>query len=105
MNHSTRTHNLKKMLDDRRKVLSDGQPRVHGMVNTRLELAHTVPETVARIDDARARLDGGTYGSCLECVREISEQRLSALPFTVRCQTCEESRQQEHRRPKSSNSL
>ena len=43
-----------------------------------------------RIDDALVRLDAGQYGSCLECAREISERRLRALPFAVRCQACED---------------
>jgi DnaK suppressor protein len=47
-------------------------------------------ETLTRIDEALLRLDAGHYGSCLECGREISERRLRALPFAVRCQVCEE---------------
>ena len=41
------------------------------------------------------RLDAGKYGSCLECAREISERRLRALPFAVRCQACEDCREQD----------
>ena len=28
---------------------------------------------------------GGSYGDCFECGEEISEARLRALPFAVRC--------------------
>jgi DnaK suppressor protein len=52
-------------------------------------------ETLARIDGALARLDAGEYGSCFECGSDISERRLRALPFAVRCQACEEKREQQ----------
>ena len=40
-----------------------------------------------------ARLEEGTYGDCFECGDEISEPRLRALPFAVRCKDCEEARE------------
>jgi DnaK suppressor protein len=52
-------------------------------------------ETLIRIDGALARLDAGDYGSCFECAGEISENRLRALPFAVRCQACEEKRERQ----------
>ena len=55
-------------------------------------------ETLARIDEALVRLDAGEYGSCVACDREIAERRLRALPFAVRCQACEEKREQEQGR-------
>jgi len=50
---------------------------------------------LARIDAALVRLDTDQYGSCAECESEISERRLQALPFAVRCQSCEENIEQE----------
>ena len=50
-------------------------------------------ETMTRIDQALVRLDAGQYGSCFDCEREIPERRLRALPFAVRCQACEERRE------------
>jgi DnaK suppressor protein len=50
-------------------------------------------ETLARIDEALARLEEGTYGYCFECGEEIAERRLRALPFAVRCKDCEEARE------------
>ena len=47
-------------------------------------------ETLNRIDAALARLEVGLYGRCSECGEEISEARLYALPFAVRCISCEE---------------
>ena len=50
-------------------------------------------ETLNKITEALARLEEGTYGYCFECGEEISEQRLRALPFAVRCKDCEEARE------------
>jgi DnaK suppressor protein len=47
-------------------------------------------ETLIRIDAALVRLDAGEYGSCVDCADGISERRLRALPFAVRCQGCAE---------------
>ena len=63
-----------------------------------LSLLQMRTEALARIDEALVRLDAGKYGSCFECEREISERRLRALPFAVRCQACEERREQEQGR-------
>ena len=63
-----------------------------------LALIQMRAETLNRIDEALVRLDAGKYGSCFECEREISERRLRALPFAVRCQACEERREQEQGR-------
>ena len=60
-------------------------------------------ETLTRIHEALVRLDAGTYGSCFECAGQISERRLRALPFAVRCQACEERREQEQGRARQLN--
>jgi len=44
-----------------------------------------------------AILKAGKYGSCVDCEGEIAEQRLRALPFAVRCQACEETRETQGR--------
>jgi RNA polymerase-binding transcription factor len=54
-------------------------------------------ETLARIDAALTRLDAGLYGDCFDCGDEISDRRLRALPFAVRCTACEEKREQQTR--------
>jgi DnaK suppressor protein len=51
-------------------------------------------QTLARIEEALGRLKAGTYGSCFECEDPIAERRLRAVPFAVRCQQCEEQREQ-----------
>jgi DnaK suppressor protein len=55
-------------------------------------------ETLHKIEEALARLEEGSYGNCFECGEEISERRLRALPFAVRCKDCEEARELAERR-------
>src|SRR5262245_10387809 len=55
-------------------------------------------ETLHKIEEALSRLEEGTYGNCFECGDEISERRLRALPFAVRCKDCEEARELAERR-------
>ena len=50
-------------------------------------------ETLQKIDEALTRLEDGDFGYCFECGEDISEQRLRALPFAVRCKDCEEARE------------
>lgn len=51
-------------------------------------------EALQRVREALVRLDAGEYGYCAECAGEISEKRLRALPFAVRCTVCEEAHEQ-----------
>jgi DnaK suppressor protein len=55
-------------------------------------------ETLARLDEALARLELGNFGFCFECHDEIAPTRLRALPFAVRCKDCEEAREQRQMR-------
>ena len=55
-----------------------------------LSLIEMSAEALRRIDDAVARLSSGAYGWCAACGGEISQKRLEALPFAVRCRACEE---------------
>ena len=50
-------------------------------------------ETLSKIGEALSRLEQSSYGYCHECGDEIAEQRLRALPFAVRCKSCEEARE------------
>jgi DnaK suppressor protein len=53
-------------------------------------LLQRTAEALGRVDAALGRIEAGEYGDCLDCHVEISEQRLRALPFAVRCTACEE---------------
>lgn len=46
-----------------------------------------------RIDAALARVHDGTYGICLVCDEPIARPRLKALPWALRCLSCEQSRE------------
>ena len=50
-------------------------------------------ETLDKIEDALRRIDAGDYGDCFDCGAEISEARLRALPFALRCKQCEQERE------------
>ncbi len=63
-----------------------------------LALIQMKSETLHKIEEALTRLEEGTYGNCFECGDEISERRLRALPFAVRCKDCEEARETAERR-------
>ena len=58
-------------------------------------------ETLSKIEEALHRLEDGTFGYCFECGEEISERRLRALPFAVRCKDCEEARETAQQRERA----
>jgi DnaK suppressor protein len=110
-----RNADLRQMLTDRRREMQDGvQSRIrHGRTDrpteVRDDLEHSDAaiqgdiefallqmrtETLIRIDEALVRLDAGQYGICFDCESEISERRLRALSFALRCPACEERREQ-----------
>jgi DnaK suppressor protein len=62
-------------------------------VDVEFSLMQLKAETLIRIDNALARIETGDYGLCSGCEKEISESRLRALPFAVRCTACEEKRE------------
>ena len=63
-----------------------------------LALLQMKVDTLSKIDQALGRLMQGLYGYCAECGEEISENRLRALPFALRCKDCEEARETAERR-------
>ena len=119
-----RYYELKKMLEDRRReLLNEVQGRIR---DVRLEgnkerdvldqgessevdiqediefaLIQMKSETLTKIDAALRRLEDGTYGDCFECGDQISEARLRALPFAVRCKDCEEARETAEQRERA----
>ena len=113
---TTRYNELKKMLDNRRRELvAEVQGRMRDVRNEgskerdvldqgessevdiqediELALIQMKSETLNKIHAALRRLEEGSYGDCFECGDEISEARLRALPFAVRCKECEEARE------------
>jgi DnaK suppressor protein len=113
---TNRYNELRKMLENRRRELmtevqgrirdvrsSEGKDRevldqgesseVDIQEDIEFALIQMKSETLHKIEAALRRLEEDTYGNCFECGDEISEARLRALPFAVRCIDCEEARE------------
>jgi len=43
---------------------------------------------LAEVHKALGRLEAGSYGICIECGKNISVERLEAVPFTSLCKEC-----------------
>ena len=103
-----------RLLDERERVLAEVQV-LHDDLSHSIEesfdedgndshLADSASETVDReieqslgdnaehllasIDQALARLDEGTYGSCVRCGKPVGDDRLAALPYAAKCIEC-----------------
>jgi RNA polymerase-binding protein DksA len=50
-----------------------------------LELLGNERLLLAQVTDALKRIDDGTYGRCTVCGREISRERLQAVPYATLC--------------------
>lgn len=55
-------------------------------------------ERAAALDEAIHRIDEGQYGICLSCGREMSAERLEAVPEALRCLPCQEEAEKTHPR-------
>ena len=53
-----------------------------------LTLEDNAGHLLASIDAALARIEDGTYGECESCGRQISAERLEALPYATKCIDC-----------------
>jgi len=120
----TRYNELRKMLEARRReLLNEVQGRIRDVrsdgnkdrdvldqgessevdIQEDIEFAliQMKSETLTKVDAALRRLEEGTYGDCFECGDEITEARLRALPFAVRCKDCEEARETAEQRERA----
>lgn len=52
-------------------------------------------QLLTKIDEAIARMDEGTFGTCEDCEENIEPKRLEARPVSTLCIACKE--KQEHR--------
>ena len=102
-----RYEELRRILEDRRLEIMAKVQTAGGEAETseaqirddiEFALLQMESETLSKIDEALARLDGGDFGYCYQCGDEIAEQRLRALPFAVRCKDCEYTREMVHQR-------
>ncbi|MGH9442135.1 MAG: TraR/DksA family transcriptional regulator [Thermoanaerobaculia bacterium] len=53
-------------------------------------LSDTERTLVQRIEQALARIDDGSYGTCTHCANPLIEKRLEAVPWTPYCLDCME---------------
>lgn len=51
-------------------------------------LATTLLENLREVEDALAKMDAGTFGTCESCGNQISEARLEAVPSARLCISC-----------------
>lgn len=54
------------------------------------QLEHDTAEELRQVDHALQRIEAGTYHECEICGKEISSERLKALPFVSICIACAE---------------
>ncbi|MFK0384620.1 TraR/DksA C4-type zinc finger protein [Rhizobium sp. RM] len=52
------------------------------------ELGQVGQDELRAIDAALDRVAQGTFGKCVRCGKQISEDRLKAVPYTPFCQKC-----------------
>ncbi|WDV49449.1 TraR/DksA C4-type zinc finger protein [Streptomyces coeruleorubidus] len=54
-----------------------------------LAVQKTAMERVLKeIEEAFARIEDGTYGTCLGCAKPVPAERLEILPYTRHCVAC-----------------
>ena len=108
---------LKQMLEERRREIQDKlrslretlpaevvevkDPEERSVADFVQEVDFALMEmksaTLAKIDDALHRVEDGRYGVCDECGREITEARLTAVPFASLCRGCQEEQERYER--------
>jgi RNA polymerase-binding protein DksA len=62
-----------------------------------LALRDRATQQLELVDTALARLDAGTFGTCLRCGNPIPAARLEALPWAAHCIDCQSAVDRERR--------
>ena len=97
-----RYEQLRAMLVTRQRVLSaDHASDAESQDDLGVVLMQMKAETLNKIIEALVRLEEGSYGFCFECGDAIALPRLRALPFAVRCKTCEEGNEMSQQRARA----
>ncbi|WP_151775072.1 TraR/DksA family transcriptional regulator [Streptomyces abyssomicinicus] len=68
-----------------RSLTGNGQTADDHLMSTQKE---AIAKVLREIEDAFARIEDGSYGSCLRCGEAIPEERLEILPYTHHCVGC-----------------
>ena len=53
-----------------------------------LTLMESEEKTLQKIEQALARIEDGTYGTCENCGESIPKARLQVIPFALQCVDC-----------------
>ncbi len=65
----------------------EGDPDLYEREKT-LALLRNLEDKQYSLSEALASLDGGTYGTCENCGKQIGRERLEALPYATLCLQC-----------------
>jgi RNA polymerase-binding transcription factor DksA len=83
-----RLHNIEDQLDDEpnadveeRSVEREDDEMLEGLGNAG-------KQELEQIEHALTRIENGTFGVCVECGDNISEERLEAIPYATKCKNC-----------------
>jgi RNA polymerase-binding protein DksA len=57
-------------------------------LDEQIALAQNEEQLLEDVEAALERIEAGMYGKCVECGREISRERLNALPWVATCIEC-----------------
>jgi DnaK suppressor protein len=100
---------FRRILEERRREILEEAGRAVGTMNTGSEEGYADPndratlesdrnfllrmrdrerKLLGKIDEAFARIEGGSYGQCEECGGDIGIERLKARPVTTLCIAC-----------------
>ena len=107
----------KKLLKQRNELLSEAEQTLNSRISTEkesfpdptdqavaeldnnflLRLRGREQKLLKKIDEAIARIDGGTYGVCESCGEQIGIKRLEARPVTTLCIDCKTRQEEEEK--------
>ena len=57
-------------------------------LDEQLAIVANEEQLLEEVEAALARVEGGTFGQCVDCGKTIDDQRLAAIPYAARCIAC-----------------
>jgi RNA polymerase-binding transcription factor len=66
------------------------------LADLNMEMMNRHIREIREIEAAKARIDDVSYGTCVECGRDIGFERLLAQPTALRCVDCQEQWEKTH---------
>jgi DnaK suppressor protein len=117
MNQRHLKHFRKLLNQKMQQLLAEAERTVDGMTDTKenfpdptdraslesnrnfvLRIRDRERKLIAKIKEALARIDDGTYGKCEECGENIGIERLEARPVTTLCIDCKSLQEAQERK-------